>query len=138
MPRKSPEAMTATLYRSQGKAPAPPAHLDRKAKALWREITHAYPVDYFLPGAEQLLEAFVEAVVMRRFYVDLWKRHPGDQEYAKSVATLTNTLNQTAQKLRLSNSARLHRHSGILQEQETKPLDDGNDTTLYGTNVVKF
>jgi hypothetical protein len=131
MPRKSSEARAALLYHSGGKAPAPPAHLDRAGKSLWRTITHAYPVDYFRPGSEQLLEAFIEAVIMRRFYVKMWRDSP-DPDHIRSITLLTNTLNQTAQKLRISNSARINRHSGMLDETDTMPVD-GKNVLLFGS-----
>jgi phage terminase small subunit len=62
MPRLSPEARGALLYQQGSKAPAPPKHLSAEARALWRTITHAYPVDYFQPGADLLLESFIELV----------------------------------------------------------------------------
>jgi hypothetical protein len=53
MPRLSSEARSALLYQKP-KAPAPPKQLDRVAKVLWRQITHAHPVDYFPAGADLL------------------------------------------------------------------------------------
>jgi hypothetical protein len=65
--RMSAEAKSASLWRTGGVAPPPPAHMDATAKRLWRQITHSRPADFFAPGATQLLEAFVDAVQMRRF-----------------------------------------------------------------------
>jgi hypothetical protein len=138
MPRLSPEARSA-LYHRTGKAPAPPAHLDAKAKRLWREITHSRPVDFFLPGQTVLLEQFVELAVLQRFYLDMLKRNPLNPELLKSTTMLATTLNMTAQKLRISNSAAIVRKSGIYDETDTKPADAGdNVTTLFGGGRVRF
>jgi hypothetical protein len=139
MSRLSAEARGALLYQQGSKAPAPPKHLSAKAKALWRDITHAYPVDYFQPGADLLLESFVEMVLMRRFYASLLKDDPGNPEYLKSIVMLANSMNQTAQKLRLANSSRLFKRSGILDEVDTKPTGEGDgNVLLFGNGEVRF
>jgi hypothetical protein len=140
MPRLSPEARGALLYRQGAKAPAPPKHLRAEAKALWRTITHAYPVDYFQPGADLLLESFVETVLMRRFYASLLKNDPASPEYLKAITMLANSMNQTAQKLRLANSSRLFKRSGILDEVDTKPIAEGDNVhrLLFGNGEVRY
>jgi hypothetical protein len=137
MPRKSVEAMAATLYRTGGKTPAPPAHLSAAGKRLWNSIVRSYPVDYFQPGATELLESFVDAVLMRRFYMDLWERNFEITDHVRSISMLTSTMNSTAMKLRISNSSRLHRHSGMLDEKETRPVDDSN-VVLFGGGKTKW
>jgi hypothetical protein len=76
---------------------------------------------------------------MRQFYSKMWSDDPGNPEYTKAISMLTNTMNQTAQKLRLSNSARLHRHSGVLTEKGTEPTDDNVvRDVLFGGGQTKW
>jgi hypothetical protein len=56
VPRISPESKSAAINRAQGKAPAPPAHLDVASKKIWRLITHSKPVDYFDPVQRHFLK----------------------------------------------------------------------------------
>jgi hypothetical protein len=97
--------------------------MDAKAKRLWRRITHAHPVDFFGPGSDILLENFVVMTEMMRFYHGMLKDDPSNQDYLRSVATISNVLNTTAQKLRISNSARLDKKSGIYDETDTREGD---------------
>ena len=66
MPRQSAEDRAAAAWRAGGTGPKPPKFLNRKAKALWREIVRSRPADYFAPGATHLLEAFVVACARSR------------------------------------------------------------------------
>jgi hypothetical protein len=129
----SPEARAAAMFR-QGKAPAPPAHLDKEAKRLWRSITSAYPTDFFAAGTEPLLEAYVIAMQMHRFYQEMWSLNPGDEDITKRLCMVTSTLNTTAQKLRISNSARIPKKSGILDEKGLP----SNVSVLFGGGKERF
>jgi hypothetical protein len=55
MPRSGAEARSAAIWLAGGKPPRPPAHLSKRAAAIWREITGSRPCDYFKPGALSLL-----------------------------------------------------------------------------------
>jgi hypothetical protein len=77
-------------------------------------------VDFFGPGADVLLESFVQMVELQRFYFGMLRDDPANLDYLRSVTSLASSLNQTAQKLRISNSARLDKKSGIYDELDTR------------------
>ncbi len=142
MPRKSESARAAAIYRAKGKAPAPPAHLDAESKKIWRRITHSKAVDYFEPGSEPLLEAYVRSLVMHRFYSSIWENDPHNRdEVVKNIVALNNSLAQLGTKLRLAITS-VDRRSGILDEKGLYPEKMGKSGDLLfggdGTNVIRF
>jgi hypothetical protein len=77
---------------------------------------------------------------MQRFYFGLLKEHPRNADHLRSVTMLSSSLNQTAQKLRISNSARIDKKSGIYDEKDTKPAadDDKVVSVLFGSGETRF
>jgi hypothetical protein len=88
------------------------------------------------PGATYLLEAFVETIVMHRFYIDMWKRDPGNRETLRSITMCNNSLAQLATKLRIANTSVYDKKAGILQERGD--IDVDRDEPLHGSNVTKL
>jgi hypothetical protein len=134
MPRMSADAIAAS-YQRKAVAPAPPKHLSAFGRRLWRRITHSRPPDYFRPGADVLLEQFVHLEEMRLFYVDLWRKDPGNADHLKALAQIAAALNSTAVKLRISNSAAISSRSGILDEKAPIYDDDPKVRHLFGSSV---
>jgi hypothetical protein len=140
MPRKSPESIAAAYYRTKGKAPAPPAHLDADAKRIWQQITASRPPDFFTVGALPLLEAYVTALVMHRWYMDLWKRDAINRDgFVKPIAALNANLSMLATKLRLAITS-VDKRSGILTEKGDVTTEDNviKADILFGGNVQKW
>jgi hypothetical protein len=130
MPRISHEARSASYYLSGGKPPEPPSHLSVKAKAIWRGIARSRPPDFFTAGALPLLEAYVETIVVRRFYTEMWARDRGNADYVKALVSINSSLSQLATKLRLANTS-IDKRSGHLTERGD-PAPDAANVLLFG------
>jgi phage terminase small subunit len=128
VPRISPEARAAALWRAGAVPPQPPRHLSRDAKAIWREVVGCRPADFFQPGALHLLEQFCAVVVVQRVILDELTKDPTNGELvkrAKELGTLSATL---AQKLRLSIQSALRGDAGRNAERQppVNPLLGGS------------
>ena len=113
----------------------PPAGMDREERRLWKAIVAAYPASHFKPGDDVLLKRFCEAAVSAEKEAALLAEE-GNIIEGKSgpklnprrivVQMLTNTLNQTAVKLRICPSTRLKRtvedQKGTLELDEKKNI----------------
>jgi hypothetical protein len=140
VPRRTPEDIAAAYLRTGGKAPEPPAHLDAKSKQVWRIIASSRPPDFFTAGSLPLLEAYVVALVMLRFYHAEWCRDQTNDGYLKAITALNNSLATLATKLRLSISS-IDKRSGLLTEKGDPPSsEDGKviHDVLFGGGVRKF
>jgi hypothetical protein len=137
VPRKSAEARSAAYLRSAGKPLAPPRHLEASVRRVWLSITRSKPPDYFSAASAPLLEALCEAVVMRRFYADLWHRQVFNREdYVKPLVALNSSIAQLSTKLRLAVTS-VDKKSGILTEGGDPEPRDGN-VVLFGGRRAKF
>jgi hypothetical protein len=139
MPRQSAEARSAAFLRRGGKHPSPPANLSDDAKKLWREIVEDRPVDFFRPGALELLEQLCIMVVSARRVGAYFQERPGDKEAADQYLKLSHQCAMHCQKLRLSIQTEVDRKSGQLDEKEPTPKGQkGKSDVLFGGNVVEF
>ena len=116
MPRQSIEARSAAIFRRGGKRPTPPANLSDEAKKLWREIVEDRPIDFFRPGALQLLEQLCIMTVSARRVGAYFQERPGDKDAADQYLKLAHQCAMHCQKLRLS--IEVDRKSGQLDEKE--------------------
>jgi phage terminase small subunit len=76
MPRKSAEALAGEYWRRL-KAPPPPPHpkppayLNERAKAIWHDVVHSRPSDYFDVPNQHLLAGFCFAAATADVVADL-------------------------------------------------------------------
>ena len=110
-----------------------PRDLDSEEKRLWKRIVDAYPASHFKAGDDVLLKRYCEAAVTADREAALLHSE-GDVVEGRNglklnprrilLQMLTNTLNQTAVKLRLCPSSRLKRtvgdQKGTLEPDEKK------------------
>ena len=66
MPRISPAARAAAVWRAGGRKPAPPKHMSAAAKRIWRQIVDDRPGDWFRASNLLLLEQLCETVAAQR------------------------------------------------------------------------
>jgi hypothetical protein len=134
MPRKSSEAQAAAVWRSGGRPPAPPAHLSRDAKRLWRSIVASRAPDHFGPGTLELLEQFVVVSTALRELGPRLTADPMDRPTVTRWSRLAGVQATLATKLRLATSSRWRAEDGRLTE--TQPA--GAIGRLLGGEVVKI
>ncbi len=115
MPRKSAEERAAAAWRARGKPAAPPKHLGRKARAIWREIVKSRPPDFFPTGILPLLEDFCVASVAARELATSVEADPTDKAAADAWISFAKIQATLATKLRLVNTA--SRSSGSHDEK---------------------
>jgi hypothetical protein len=139
MPRLSPEARSASLYRATIR-PAPPApkSFDAETSELWRQIIGSKPRDWWLPGNLRLLRRYVRLCqTVERWEAALETLQPGTREATrvlKEVVSCNASLSLLASKLRLSITAEIDRKSGRLTEAGARVFDD---PLLGGVGVRK-
>jgi hypothetical protein len=140
MPRQSAEARSAAFMRQGGKHPAPPANLSDDGKKLWKEIVEDRPIDFFRPGALQLLEQLCIMVVSARRVGAYFQERPGDKEAADQYLKLAHQCAMHCTKLRLSIQTEVDRKSGQLDEKSETPKGRKAkaESVLFGGNVVAF
>ena len=106
-----------------------PADLSLKARKLWKRIVDAYPASHFKAGDDVLLKRYCEAAITADQEAALLAEE-GNIIDGKGglklnprrilLQILTNTLNQTAVKLRICPSGRTARAVGDQQEPDKK------------------
>jgi hypothetical protein len=106
MPRKSPEAISAALYRARnGVPPAPPRDLSPAAAKLWRQITASRPSDWFDGGSLPLLHRLCRTVIsVERLHDAYDATDPTSSKAAdlvKQIAALNASVAGMSQKLRI-------------------------------------
>lgn len=94
-------ASLSVVATTEAPRPAPPRSLSREAKAVWRAATARFRPDHFV-GAEPVLEAYAEGVVMLRDLVERIKQTKASEpiDY-KRLAVLMQL--QKAQALLIGN-----------------------------------
>jgi hypothetical protein len=138
MARQSAEARGAALYHAGGKPPQPPAHLSKRGKEIWREVTRSRPADYFRPGALALLGNLCELSAQQEVYLKALAADPHNPELQQVVIRVAAAMNSAATKLKLTPSAVHDRKAGILTERGEPEPEDGKGDVLYGGNVLRF
>jgi phage terminase small subunit len=138
MARMSPEGRSAAAYLAGGSLPRPPAHLSKRAAAIWREITRSRPCDYFRPGSLNLLANFCQLAACQEIYMRDLAADPRNYELQHVVCKVAGVMNSVATKLKLTPSAVHDRKAGILTEKGEPEGDESN--LLYGgpNNVLRF
>jgi hypothetical protein len=139
MPRISAEAKAAAYLRQGGKHPSPPANLSDDEKKLWKQIVEDRPIDFFRPGALQLLEQLCIMTIASRRVAETLQEQPGDEVAAALFLKYAHQCAMHCTKLRLSIQTEVDRKSGQLDEKEpsVRGKKDKSDV-LFGGNVVKF
>jgi hypothetical protein len=138
MARMSPESRSAAAYLSGGSPPRPPAHLARRAAAIWRDIVRSRPVDFFKPGALSLLANFCSLAAVQEVYLRDLAADPHNPELQQTVCRVAGAMNSAATKLKLTPSAVHDRKAGILTEKG-EPEGAASGGLLYGgSNVIRF
>jgi hypothetical protein len=122
MPRKSPEATAAVLWRTGGKVAPPPANLGEPEAKLWRAITAARPVDWFDAASLPLLQRYVRTAIHAEKLADELDLAPiGSPAHAalvKMVVQCNASLGGLAARLRLSTQVSITpRSTGHLGER---------------------
>jgi hypothetical protein len=118
MPRISPAARAAAIWRSGGRKPAPPRHMSTAAKRIWRGIVADRPIDWFRPGSLLLLEQLCEVMVAQRAALAQLARDPRDVDAIRAVKDYAGILNVTASRLRLTVQTDVERKSRKVDERE--------------------
>jgi phage terminase small subunit len=137
MARMSSEARSAAAYLAGGSPPRPPAHLSRRAAAIWRDIVKSRPCDFFKPGALSLLANFCQMAACQEIYMRDLAADPRNYELQHTVCKVAGAMNSAATKLKLTPSAVHDRKAGILTEKGEPEGDESN--LLYGgSNVLRF
>ena len=80
MPRISPAARAAAVWKAGGRKPTPPKHMSAAARSIWRQIVADRPADWFRPGSLLLLEQLCEIMVAQRAALAQLARMPGDSD----------------------------------------------------------
>jgi hypothetical protein len=128
-------ASLSVVATTEAPRPAPPRPLSREAKAVWRATTARFRPDHFV-GAEPVLEAYAEGVVMLRNLVERiketnasepvdYKRLAALMQLQKAQALLIGNLGG---KLRLTPRARFDRYSVRPLPNVVKPWDLGRSS----------
>jgi phage terminase small subunit len=127
MPRISPAARAAAIWKTGGQKPRPPKHLSADAKRIWSEIVDDRPADWFRPGSLLMLEQLCEVMVAQRKALMQLAKNPNDPDTIRAVKDFAAIVNGTAVKLRLSVQADVDRRSRRVDEKEP-----GADVLLLG------
>ena len=135
MPRKSPEAISGSLFRAGSKPPRPPRDLDATAARLWRDIAAVQPADFFRPATLRLLSRFCRlAVYSEKLHDALDAAEIGSQDarqLLRQVIAANSSLGILASKMRLTTQGSIDRRSGHLGERGAD-----RDRLLGGSAVV--
>jgi hypothetical protein len=118
MPRISPAARAAAIWKTRGQKPWPPKHMSTEAKRIWSAIVDDRPADWFRPGNLLLLEQLCEVMVAQRKAMAQLAKVPGDPEIIRAVKDFAAIVNGTAAKLRLTVQADVDRRSRRVDEKE--------------------
>jgi hypothetical protein len=118
MPRISPAARAAAIWKTRGQKPSPPKHMSTEAKRIWSAIVDDRPADWFRPGNLLLLEQLCEVMVAQRKAMAQLAKVPGDPEIIRAVKDFAAIVNGTAAKLRLTVQADVYRRSRRVDEKE--------------------
>jgi hypothetical protein len=136
MPRKSPEARGAALFRIAALPPEPPADLTPEGKSLWRETVRERPGDWFNPISTRLLHVLVQQLVvcgdLQRLY-DMQDSYPAAGQVLKQLLAVSANCASIAARLRLTPQALIDRRSGQISEKG--PGGKANDPLLGGNAV---
>jgi hypothetical protein len=141
MPRISPEARSASIFRAGNKPlPVPKGLKPAAAGAIWRATVGAKPPDYFCPTDQELLTRFCTLSARARELERMLAATPADAPAAgrieRRLLAISATLGNLAQRLRLSPAARIERHSGQRSETWSRPAWDDDDHELLGGRAV--
>ena len=138
MPRKSPNEISASAYRSGGKPPPPPRDLKPEAAKLWWAIANERPVDWFNPATLRLLRRFCRtALYVERLHDALDEAEIGGEAaklLLKQVLAANANLGVLAAKMRLSVQATIDRRAGQLNERGSDAA--ATDRLLGGAAAV--
>jgi hypothetical protein len=118
MPRVSPAARAAAMWKGGGQKPPPPKHMPAQARRIWQAIVDDRPSDFFRPGSLLLLEQLCSVMVAQRAALAQLVQTPGDPDTIKAVKDYAAIVNSTAVKLRLTVQADVERHSRHVDEKE--------------------
>jgi hypothetical protein len=136
MPRLSAEARMATAFRAGAKPPQPPRDLGPAAAAVWRSIMQSKPLGFFDSSLPQLAVYCRIMATLDRISAELEETPPGTERSAqlvKEVRALGSVVAVHGRQLRITNTARIDRKAGILDEAGPGRLLD--DDLLGGRAV---
>jgi hypothetical protein len=131
MPRTSPEERAASFYRAGSKSPPPPRILSPRAKAVWREIVGAKPIDWFDGGNfGYLADHCEEQARLEEIWVELRKVVPGSPESSRltgELKTVRGNLATSARHLRLTVQEAVQRAATKAGEKQASASNDEID-----------
>jgi hypothetical protein len=137
MPRTSAEERSASFYRAGRKPIPPPKVLSPRAKAIWRQIVAAKPVDWFDGGNHgYLADHCEEQARLELIWLRLREVAPGTPESTKLTAelkTVRSNLSTSARHLRLTVQETIQRAAAKTGERQ--PSAAGNE--LIGGAAVR-
>jgi phage terminase small subunit len=134
MPRKSPEAIAASLYRTGVTPPEPPKDLSAAAQKVWRRLAGSRPGDWFDPAGQELLKRLCRTLVTAEAVHDQLDQAMGTtraENLIKLTAQLNASVKALAVALRLTPQARIDWHSG----QKDERWFDDEDGLLGGAAI---
>jgi hypothetical protein len=135
MPRISPEARSASLWRAGNAPPPPPKDLSPEAQKIWKRLAGSRPGDWFDAAAQELLKRLCRTLVTVDRVHDQLEAAAGtakEPELIKLTAQLNGSVKALMVALRLTPQARIDWHSG--QKDERDHFDD-EDGLLGGAAV---
>jgi hypothetical protein len=138
MPRISADERAAAFYRAGRKAPPPPKMLSHRAKAIWRQIVAAKPIDWFDGGNLGYLADHCETQVrLEGIWAALRQVKPGTEEsrnLTSELKTIRGNWSTSSRHLRLTVQEVIERHAAKANEHQAAASGD----ELVGGNAVKI
>jgi hypothetical protein len=137
MPRRhSPEERAASFYRAGCKSPPAPKALSPRARAIWRQIVGAKPIDWFDGGNYgYLADHCEEQARLEAIWVKLREVAPGSKEsrnLTNELKTVRGNLATSARHLRLTVQETVDRAATKTAERQPKVTSD----SLFGGAAV--
>jgi hypothetical protein len=129
MPRRhSAEERAGSFYRAGRKSAPPPKVLSPRAKAIWRQIVSAKPIDWFDGGNHgYLADHCEEQARLEAIWVELRQVAPGTKESRNLTAELKavrGNLATSARHLRLTVQETIQRAAAKTSERPAEVADD--------------
>jgi hypothetical protein len=137
MPRRSAEAVSASLWRAGVTPPSPPKDLSPAAQKIWRKLANSRPGDWLDPAAQEMLRRLCRTLVSAdqvHDQLDAAAGTPKAAELIKQLAQLNSSVKAMMVALRLTPQTTIDRHGGQRTERGHGDFDD-EDGLLGGAAI---